>query len=114
MSRVDLERFTGDLQYVPGLSEAFSSLGYDPEAWVRQASGKGCHLISAEVDGLSSSYGEPSDDDLDQHPGRRARVDRRAGHLLPLSRPSCRHGGLGMLSVSPLLEGLGGDSGQVD
>ncbi len=69
MSRSDLERFTADLQCVPGLSEEFSSLGYDPEAWVRHAGAKGYHLTSDEADGLSSGHGELSDDDLDNVAG---------------------------------------------
>ncbi|MCP4654537.1 MAG: Nif11 family protein [bacterium] len=69
MSRVDLERFTADLEHAPGLSEEFSSLGYDPEAWVQRASAKGYHLTSDEADGLSSSYGELSLEDLDNVAG---------------------------------------------
>ncbi|MCP4661853.1 MAG: hypothetical protein GY856_41145 [bacterium] len=64
MSRTDLVRFTADLHNVPGLAEEFSSLGLDPGAWVRRASTKGYHLTSEEAEGLSSSYGGLSDDDL--------------------------------------------------
>ena len=69
MSRADLERFTADLQNVPGLSEEFSELGYDPDAWIRGAGAKGYHLTSEEAEGLCSSHGELSIDDLDHVAG---------------------------------------------
>lgn len=69
MSRADLERLTADLQNVLGLSEEFSELGYDPDAWIRRASTKGYHLSSEEAEGLCSSHGELSEDDLDQVAG---------------------------------------------
>jgi len=69
MSKVDLERFSVDLQNDPGLMEEFSKMGHNPDAWVRLADTKGYHLTSAEAEGLSSSFGELSDDDLDHVAG---------------------------------------------
>lgn len=65
MSRVDLERLTLDLESNPGLSEEFSSFGDDAVAWQRHAGQKGYHLTTEEAAGLSSSFGELTDEDLE-------------------------------------------------
>lgn len=69
MSSSDLERFTTDLQNNPALADEFASLGEDPDAWVRRASMRGYHLTQEEASGLSSSYVELSDEDLEEVAG---------------------------------------------
>lgn len=69
MSRADLQRFTEDLEADTALAEEFRALGDDATAWHRQAAGKGYDLTLEEVGGLSSSYQELSDDELEQVAG---------------------------------------------
>lgn len=69
MSTTELERFTADLRSDAGLAEEFTSLGDDPEAWVRWASAKGYRLSLEEATGLSSSYSELPDEDLEKVAG---------------------------------------------
>jgi len=69
MKNVELERFITDFQKDPALSKEFTHLGDDPEAWVRLATAKGYRLTVDEASGLSSSYAELSDEDLENVAG---------------------------------------------
>ena len=69
MSRVELERFTADLQDDSEVWEEFANLEDDPGAWVRRARARGYHLTLEEAEGLSSSYGELSVEDIEQVAG---------------------------------------------
>ena len=69
MSRTDLERLTADLQDQAELLEEFTNLEPDPESWVAHAAGKGYQLTSEEAEGLISSYGTLSLEDLEMVAG---------------------------------------------
>lgn len=69
MSRPDLIRFTEDFQNDLSLSDAFNSLGDDATAWCQLAAEKGYELSLDEAEGLISSYGELSDDELENVAG---------------------------------------------
>ncbi len=69
MSRFQTERFIKDFQNRPELSEEFTSLGDNPEAWVKLASTRGYELTLEQASSLCSSYTELSDDDLEDVAG---------------------------------------------
>lgn len=69
MSRPDLIRFTEDFQNDLSLAAAFDNLSGDATAWCQLAAEKGYELTLDEAEGLISSYGELSDDDLENVAG---------------------------------------------
>lgn len=69
MSRADLQRFAADLEADSRLADEFGALGDEPEEWHRLAVAKGYQLTFEEARGLSSSYEELSDDELEQVAG---------------------------------------------
>ncbi len=69
MSRDHLRRFTERLGADQRLAEKFRALGDDPESWRKRAAGEGFELTAEEAGGLSSSYRELSDEELEDVAG---------------------------------------------
>lgn len=68
-SRTDLQRLTEDLEADAALADEFRALGDDATAWHRQAASKGYQLTFEEASGLSSSYLDLSDEELEDVAG---------------------------------------------
>lgn len=69
MSRRELQRLTDDLGADAAFAEELRALGDDPGAWKREAAARGYELTMEEARGLSSSYRELSDDELEDVAG---------------------------------------------
>ncbi len=69
MSSVDAQRLMADLQTDSDLLDEFLALGSDIDGWVTLAASRGYSLTFEEAEGLSSSYEELSDDDLEEVAG---------------------------------------------
>jgi len=69
MSMEDLERLMSDLRNEPELMKELRALGESRENWVRWAGERGYRFSVQEAEGLATSRGELSDDELDMVAG---------------------------------------------
>ena len=69
MSGTELERLMTDLRNDPDLMEKFDLLEGDADAWMRLANASGYGITRREAEELADSYGELSDEELEQVAG---------------------------------------------
>ena len=69
MSRQDVQRFSEALRRDPSLEAEFRDLGQDPQAWQKHALARGYRLTLDEISGLSGSYRELDEDEIEQVAG---------------------------------------------